>query len=55
MKTIKYQYEVALKQHVKGSVDDFSDYITQREISDLEVIGNIHEDEWKQYRKYFPN
>lgn len=22
MRTIKYQYEVALKQHVKGSVDD---------------------------------
>lgn len=43
------------KSSIGGLSDDFSDYITQREISDFEVIGNIHEDEWKQYRKYFPN
>lgn len=43
------------KSSIGGLSDDFSDYITQREISDFEVIGNIHEDEWKQYRKYFSN
>lgn len=43
------------KSSIGGLSDDFSDYITQREISYFEVIGNIHEDEWKQYRKYFPN
>lgn len=41
------------KTRIGGLSDDFSDYITQKEISDFEVIGNIHEDEWKQYRKYF--
>ena len=43
------------KSSIGGLSDDFPDYITQREISDFEVIGNIHEEEWKQYRKYFPN
>ena len=48
-------YIVAIKNH-KSSVAGISDYITdvisQEKMQDFEVIGNVHDDEWKQYRAY---
>lgn len=41
------------KARVIGIYDDVYDEITQEKLIDFEVIGNIHEDEWKQYGKYF--
>lgn len=41
------------KSAVRGISDGFSDEITQQKLEDCEVVGCIHEDEWKQYRKYF--
>jgi len=38
---------------VRGISDGVSDDITQEKLKDFEVVGNIHEDEWKQYREYF--
>lgn len=35
----------------EGNHGDFS----RDEMMDFEVVGNIHEEEWKQYHKYFPN
>lgn len=29
--------------------------VSRDEMMDFEVVGSVHEDEWKQYRKYFPN
>lgn len=41
------------KTSITGISDDFSDYITQEEMAEFEVIGSIHDFKWKQYRKYF--
>ena len=40
------------KSSVKGVSDGISDSISQNKMQDFEVIGNIHDDEWKQYRAY---
>lgn len=40
---------------VRGISDGISDYISQDYLDKFEVIGNIHEDEWKQYGEYFSN
>lgn len=36
------------------SEDNHGDF-SRDEMMDFDVVGNIHEEEWKQYRKYFPN
>lgn len=41
------------KSSVKGISDGISDHIFQNSLQDLEVIGNIHDDEWKQFREHF--
>ena len=41
------------KSSIKGIFDGISDYISQSSLQDFEVIGNIHDDEWKQFREYF--
>lgn len=33
--------------------DGVSDYIRQCKLMAFEIVGNIHEDEWKQYGEYF--
>ena len=40
------------KSSVKGISDGISDYISQSALQDFEVIGNIHDDEWKQFREH---
>lgn len=40
------------KSSVRGISDGISDYISQKKMQDFEVIGNVHDDEWKQYREY---
>ena len=48
-------YIVAIKNHkssVAGISDGITDVISQEKMQDFEVIGNIHDDEWKQYSKY---
>lgn len=40
------------KSSVRGISDGISDTISQKMMQDFEVIGNVHEDEWKQYREY---
>ena len=40
------------KSSVKGISDGTSDYISQSALQDFEVIGNIHDDEWKQFREH---
>ena len=40
------------KSSVKGISDGISDYISQSTMQDFEVIGNIHDDEWKQFREH---
>ena len=48
-------YIVAIKNHkssVIGISDGITDVISQNKMQDFEVIGNVHDDEWKQYRKY---
>ena len=48
-------YIVAIKNNkssVAGISDGITDVISQNKMQDFEVIGNIHDDEWKQYRKY---
>ena len=37
---------------VRGVSDGISDGISQEKMQDFEVIGNVHDDEWKQYREY---
>lgn len=37
---------------VRGISDGVSDYISQEKLKNFEVVGNIHEEEWKQYREY---
>ena len=41
------------KSSVRGISDGISDTISQQMMKSFEVIGNVHEDEWKQYRKCF--
>ena len=48
-------YIVAIKNNkssVAGISDGITDSISQKMMKDFEVIGNVHDDEWKQYRKY---
>lgn len=48
-------YIVAIKNPkspVYGISDGITDVISQKKMQDFEVIGNIHDDEWKQYREY---
>ena len=40
------------KSSVRGISDCISDLISQKMMQDFEVIGNVHDDEWKQYRQY---
>ena len=40
------------KCSIKGIFDGTSDYISQSALQDFEVIGNIHDDEWKQFREH---
>ena len=46
---------VAAKNHkssVRGISDGISDTISQKMMKSFEVIGNVHDLEWKQYREY---
>lgn len=48
-------YIVAIKNpksSVRGISDGISDSVSQNKMQDFEVIGNVHDDEWKQYRAY---
>lgn len=40
------------KSSVRGISDGISDSISQKMMQDFEVIGNVHDLEWKQYREY---
>lgn len=40
------------KSSLKGISDGISDSISQKMMQDFEVIGNVHDLEWKQYREY---
>lgn len=40
------------KSSVRGVSDGIADGISQEKMKDFEVIGNVHDDEWKQYREY---
>ena len=40
------------KSSVRGDSDGIADGISQEKMQDFEVIGNIHDEEWKQYREY---
>ena len=40
------------KSSVRGISDGISDSISQRMMQGFEVIGNVHDLEWKQYREY---
>ena len=40
------------KSSVKGISDGISDYLSKSALQDFEVIGNIHDDEWKQFRDH---
>ena len=49
-------YIVAIKNpksSVRGISDGICDSISQKMMQDFEVLGNIHEPEWKQYGEYF--
>ena len=48
-------YMVAIKNpksSVRGISDGICDSISQKMMQDFEVLGNIHEPEWKQYGEY---
>ena len=48
-------YIVAIKNpksSVRGISDGITDSISKKKMQDFEVIGNVHDDEWKQYREY---
>lgn len=48
-------YIVAIKNpksSVRGISDGICDSISQKMMQGFEVIGNVHDDEWKQYREY---
>lgn len=40
------------KSPVYGISDGIADGISQEKMKDFEVIGNVHDEEWKQYREY---
>ena len=40
------------KSSVRGISDGISDTISQKMMKSFEVIGNVHDLEWKQYRVY---
>ena len=40
------------KSSVRGTFDGLADGISQYQMKDFEVIGNVHDEEWKQYREY---
>lgn len=40
------------KSSVRGTFDGLSVGISQYMMQDFEVIGNVHDEEWKQYREY---
>ena len=40
------------KSSVRGVSDGIADGISQEKMKDFEVIGNVYDDEWKQYREY---
>ena len=40
------------KSSVIGVSDGITDVLWQKKTQDFEVIGNVHDDEWKQYREY---
>ena len=40
------------KSSVRGISDGISDSISQRMMQGFEVIGNVHDEEWKQYKEY---
>lgn len=48
-------YIVAIKNpksSVRGISDGICDSISQKMMQDFEVVGNIHDPEWKQYGEY---
>ena len=48
-------YIVAIKNpksSVRGISDGITDSISKKKMQDFEVIGNVHDEEWKQYREY---
>ena len=48
-------YIVAMKNRkssVVGISDGITDAISQKKMQDFEVIGNVYDPEWKQYREY---
>lgn len=48
-------YIVAIKNpksSVRGISDGITDSISQKMMQGFEVIGNVHDEEWKQYREY---
>lgn len=40
------------KSSVRGVSDGIADGISQEKMKDFEVIGNVYDPEWKQYREY---
>ena len=40
------------KSSVRGTFDGLADSISQYMMKDFEVIGNVHDEDWKQYREY---
>lgn len=40
------------KSSVRGVSDGIADGISQEKMKDFEVIGNVHDPEWEQYREY---
>ena len=40
------------KSSVIGISNGITDAISQKMMKDFEVIGNVHDEEWKQYREY---
>lgn len=40
------------KSSVRGTFDGLADGISQYQMKDFEVIGNVHDLEWNQYREY---
>ena len=40
------------KSSVIGISDGLADSISQYMLKDFEVIGNVHDEEWKQYKEY---
>lgn len=40
------------KSSVRGNFDGLADVISQNKMQDFEVIGNVHDEDWKQYREY---